>query len=193
MKLYKHESYEEYVEAQKIKNHRKLDRTFASPGVLNQIIEDIRKNIPNTKFGICHGVRNGWEVEYFRKELGIEVIGTEISDTATRFDNVIEWDFHNVKDEWIGSVDFIYSNSFDHSFDPELALQKWMSCLNTNGRLYIEWTTSHNVPVKNDAADCFSASIEEYKELISDKYEYVGSMSGRKDGWTLIVMNKKIN
>ncbi|MBK6621188.1 MAG: hypothetical protein IPG32_10020 [Saprospirales bacterium] len=51
--------------------------------------------------------------------MNCEVIGTEISDSASKFSHTIEWDFHEVKPEWIGRADFIYSNSFDHSYDPE--------------------------------------------------------------------------
>ena len=29
--------------------------------------------------------------------------------------------FPEVKPEWIGKADFIYSNSFDHSYDPACA------------------------------------------------------------------------
>ena len=49
----------------------------------------------------------------------VKVIGTEIaSDAENRFPNTIEWDFHNVKDEWLNNVDFIYSNSFDQQIVP---------------------------------------------------------------------------
>ena len=34
---------------------------------------------------------------------------------------------------------FIYSNSLDHSYDPEKALDSWMSCLNEKGLCFIEW------------------------------------------------------
>lgn len=70
--------------------------------------------------------------------MNCDVIGTEISDTATQFENTIQWDFYDVKDEWIGKVDFIYSNSLDHSYDPEKALDAWMNCLTDNGVCIIE-------------------------------------------------------
>jgi hypothetical protein len=66
-----------------------------------------------------------------------------------------------VKQEWIGNVDFVYSNSWDHSFDPERLFKNWMERLKRSGRLFISWTPTHAAPV--DSADCFSASLEELK------------------------------
>ena len=71
----------------------------------------------------CHGTRQGFEQKWFSKNLECKVIGTEISDNANDYKNTIEWDFHNVKKEWIGSVDFIYSNALDHSYDPNKCLK----------------------------------------------------------------------
>ena len=39
----------------------------------------------------------------------------------------IEWDFNNVKDEWVNNTDFIFSNSFDHTDKQEECLDAWMS------------------------------------------------------------------
>ena len=168
MKLYKHLNYEEYVRAQKRKNIKKLKRVFATNDVIVGTSNYIKKNISNAKFGICHGVRNGWEVKKFRQNLKIEIIGTEISPTATQFENVIQWDFHEAKPEWVNNVDFIYSNSFDHSYDPYLCLDRWMSCIVSFGACFVEWhKTEHNVI---SPADCFSASIDECKQIFEQKY-----------------------
>lgn len=120
--LYKYRDYEEYKQAQIDGNLRKLDCIWASMDNIVMLSNYLKTNIPDLKFGICHGTRRGEEQKLFRELLGVEVIGTEISHTATQFPNTIEWDFHNVKDEWINNVDFIYSNSFDHSYDPEKCL-----------------------------------------------------------------------
>jgi len=93
----------------------------------------IRNLIVSPIFGICHGTRRGKEQEWYAKYLDCNVIGTEISDTAEQFPNTIQWDFHMVKPEWRNSVDFIYSNSFDHSYNPEEGLTSWMSCLKREG------------------------------------------------------------
>lgn len=170
MKLYKHKDYNAYVEAQIDKNVRKINLVWVKPAEIAKLVKHIKKNIHNVKFGICHGVRNAWEVKEFRKRLDVEVIGTEISHTAEQFNHTIQWDFHNVKDEWVDNVDFIYSNSFDHSYDPEMCLDRWMSCINKNGICYIHWNHTNSRPGAIDAADCFNASKDDYRNLINKKF-----------------------
>ena len=99
----------------------------------------------NPSFGICHGTRRGLEQKWFSECLKCDVIGTEISDTANDFPNTIQWDFHDVKEEWIGSVDFIYSNSLDHSYDPGACLRNWMSCLKPGGVCVLEHSEFHGI------------------------------------------------
>jgi hypothetical protein len=170
MKVYRHKNYKEYKDAQIEKNIRKLDNVWIREEEIESISKKIKKLIPDVKFGICHGVRNGWEVHQLRDRLGIDIIGTDISPTATQFEHVIEWDFHNVKSEWIDNVDFIYSNSFDHSYDPKKCLDVWMDCIKKpNGICFLHWVSS-NVK-KLDAADCFSATLDEYRKLINEKYK----------------------
>ena len=70
----------------------------------------------------------------------------------------------------INSIDFIFSNSFDHSYDPERALDSWMSCLSEKGLCFIEWT---KFDVDNREGDPFGATYEEYKEMFNSKYEVV--------------------
>ena len=129
----------------------------------------LKKELLNAKFGICHGSRRGQEQIWFREMLGIEVIGTESSDTAIQFPHTIEWDFHNIKDEWVGNVDFIYSNSFDHSYKPEYCLDQWMKCISPNGFCIIEWTNQSD-PEHCNQLDCFGATIDEKKAMITHKY-----------------------
>ena len=172
MQLYKHKNYDEYKKAQEVKNKRKLSNIWAEEPEISGVCRYVRNHVPNLKLALCHGVRNGWEVQAFREGLGIEVIGTEISSTATKFPNVIQWDFHEVKDEWIGSVDFIYSNSLDHSYKPQECVQQWLKCLSPDGLCIIQWTHAQsefplNKPDKADPGDCFRASGGEYKAMFS--------------------------
>jgi hypothetical protein len=115
------------------------------------------------EFGICHGTRRGKEQEWFRKHLGCEVIGTEISDTAEQFPHTIQWDFHETKPEWVDAVDFIYSNSFDHSYDPEKCLNAWMSCVRRGGICILEHTSGHE---RVTPLDPFGAHISRLPYLI---------------------------
>ena len=66
------------------------------------------------KFALCHGTRSGREQSWFRKYLpsGVEVWGTEISEAAAKVaPYTIAWDYHKVKPEWRGRVDFVVSLS----------------------------------------------------------------------------------
>lgn len=170
MKLYKHESYDEYVHAQVKKNERKINHVWVKSSEIVLITKKIKKHIPDVRFGICHGVRNSWEVKRFADLLNVDVLGTDIAPSANQFENTIQWDFHKIQKAWKNSVDFIYSNSFDHSFDPEMCLDKWMKCIRkSKGICFIHWMAT-NANHKLDAADCFSGTVRDYRTLFNKKY-----------------------
>jgi len=171
MKLRKFETYADYVRVQTEVNKQKLGRTWATSRDMEAVASYILSHIPDVGFGICHGVRGGWEVEALASRLpGVRVVGTEISETAAQAESVIQWDFHEVKDEWLGAVDFIYTNSWDHSYDPEHALDQWMRCIKPSGRCFIEWSRGSSERDMPTEADCFGASAEEYGEIINKRY-----------------------
>jgi len=165
MNIYKYDSKEQYRSIQEAGNIKKLDCVFVNKKVVDCLSEYIKENIVKPSFGICHGTRRGVEQKLFAEKTGAKVIGTEISSTATQFPDTIQWDFHNIKDEWINNVDFIYSNSIDHSYDPIMALSQWLSCLKDNGLCFIEYTYFNK---KFTKLDCFSSSREEMVNLISE-------------------------
>lgn len=183
-KLYKYPNYQEYINNQIQANRQKLECIFVEEESIQLLSEYLKNNIllelkeekhPRQEldyFGICHGTRRGKEQEWFQKYLGIKVIGTEISPTATQFKDTIQHDFHEVKDEWIQKVDFIYSNSFDHSPEPEYCLDQWMKCIRPNGVIILEWTVQHG-PEYSDKIDPYGASIDEYIKLINKKYKVI--------------------
>lgn len=129
--------YQKYVDKQTELNKRKLHLNGPSPKLIEQLSWFVNMEWyaigHKPTMGLCHGTRNGSEQKNFSKHLNIPVIGTDISDTATQFDNTIQWDFHDIKDEWINNVDFIYSNSLDHSYDPIHCLRQWFKCLKVGG------------------------------------------------------------
>lgn len=169
MKQYKHKNYDEYVQAQIEKNEKKLKLVWVKEREIISIVDRIKRYIPNPEFGLCHGVRNAWEVRKFKKLLKIKVLGTDIAPSVNSYENTIQWDFHEVKDEWINNVDFIYSNSFDHSYDPRMCLDKWMSCIKKKtGICFIHWMATN--ATEYDAADCFAASLKEYRKLFRRDY-----------------------
>ncbi len=192
MKFYKHKSYNEYVSAQIKKNLEKIDNIWVTEKEIRKIAELINENVKDKKFGICHGVRNGWEVKRLRQLLKIEVIGTDISPTASRFENCIQWDFHNIKNEWLNNVDFIYSNSFDHSYDPYFCLDNWMKCIKKHqGICLLHWMKTNEKRI--DPADCFAGSYIEYKKLIEKKYDILNEVNNNDTRIIFVIKHRKKN
>ena len=144
--LHEYKSYKEYKNVQIYHNKRKINKVFADKKTLGRVAEILLKEFSNKEQikGICHGSRNGFEQNYLRSYSNfIEAIGTDISDTAKDFDNSVQWDFHDVNEEWIGLNNFVYSNSLDQSWQPKQALKTWLDQLKENGLLILEHTSSH--------------------------------------------------
>jgi len=158
--------YDRYKAAQVEANKRKIDNVWVLEPNIAYLCDYIKSHLGQPKFGLCHGTRRGDEQAWFRKYLGCEVIGTEISDTATQFPNTIQWDFHDVKPEWVNAVDFIYSNAFDHSYDPEACLNAWMSCIRLGGLCILEHTSRHG-PRRVTETDPFGAELVVMPYLIA--------------------------
>ena len=148
--------YEKYKQVQTAGNREKLGQIWALEENIAFLADYLTKRLGRVRFGLCHGTRQGKEQEWFKKYLGCDVLGTEISDTAEQFPHTIRWDFHEVKPEWIGAADFVYSNSFDHAYDPERCLDAWMSCVREGGVCVIEHS---NVDEFATELDPFGADI----------------------------------
>lgn len=127
--------YEEYRATQVFHNHRKLDKVWADEGTLGVIADDIAAHLGPVSSGCCHGARNGFEVEWLARRLNAKVIGTDISETVSRFPNLVVWDFHQENPEWRDAFDFIYTNSLDQAFEPDRALATWAAQLRSGGRI----------------------------------------------------------
>jgi len=141
-RLMQYSSYEQYVSVQTEGNKRKIDQVWADEATIDVICDYVRKAIPNAKRGLCHGSRNGTEVKWFSDRLGIDVMGTDISDTASRF-GLTQWDFHDENPDWKKAFDFVYTNSHDHAHDPQKAFTTWVGQLADGGKLFIEHTLGH--------------------------------------------------
>ena len=160
-------NYGKYVKIQTEGNKSKIELVWAVEENIAFLANYIKQIVPFPKFGICHGTRQGKEQEWFKKYIeDCNVIGTEISDTAHNFPNTIQWDFHEVKTEWINSVDFIYSNSLDHSYDPKNCMNAWMSCIKQGGICIIEHSSLHGTSAVTEL-DPFGAEIAYMPYLIT--------------------------
>lgn len=156
--------YSEYKKTQTAGNEKKIDRVWVLEDNIRHLSDYILKKIERVEFGVCHGTRRGNEQRWFRRYLDCEVIGTEISSTATNFRHTIEWDFHEVRADWLNSLDFVYSNSFDHAYDPKSCLDSWMSCLKSGGLCVIEHTSNDEIATELDP---FGAELSVMPQLIS--------------------------
>lgn len=166
MKIYEYKSYEEYVEEQIKANKNKILNVWVHPETIGIIaINFPRKNVSKV---ICHGTRNGIEMEYFLQEYPLisEIVGTEISPTAYKFENTVEHDFHEEKEEWVGQFDIVYSNSLDHSYDPVKALTTWTRQLNSGGVLCVELMVGKSNVVT--PSDPLSIEEDEYLSIIEE-------------------------
>ncbi|TAK54401.1 MAG: class I SAM-dependent methyltransferase [Gammaproteobacteria bacterium] len=136
--------YEEYRATQVFHNQRKLDAVWADEGTLQALATHLLQHHPEPRAGICHGARNGYEVELLGRLTGAKMIGTDIAETATRFPNMVVWDFHQDNPEWHGRFDFVYTNSLDQAMQPQRALAAWARQLAPGGHIYIEHTMQHS-------------------------------------------------
>ena len=173
MKLLRFENYEEYKRTQIAANEYKFGDVFAELPVLRRIAAHFRRSGATSHLGLCHGVRNGYEVRRLRQLLPrIDIIGTDISDTAAGIPNCVVWDMHEVKPEWRGAVDFMYSNSWDHTYDPDLLFARWSECLSPSGRLYLSYTDLHSERgvVEASKSDPFGCSLDELTQIVQRSF-----------------------
>lgn len=159
LKQYRYKSYSQYIATQKKGYKKKRKRIWAREAN----IEFLSELLSGAKKGICHGVRTGAEVEWFRKYLGadVEVIGTDIGGAKEGL--VVHWDFNKPNPEWIGRFDFVYSNSFDHAYDALGTMRVWANQLRRGGTLVIEHSKKHEEATKLDP---FGATPNEVCELM---------------------------
>jgi hypothetical protein len=163
MKIYRYDTYDEYVEAQIEANVRKLKNVWVDKKTIQQIAE--RHSLANKI--LCHGTRNATEQKYFQDFYpAAEIIGTEISHTAAQFPMTVQWDFHNVNTDWINKFDIVYSNAIDHSYDPIKLLTTWKDQLTTIGKLYLEHGYSE-IDNHSRSSDPLEIYDEEIRYLIS--------------------------
>lgn len=145
-----------YRQLQTEANKLKIDSQWVPEDHIRILAEYLVSKGARVKTGLCHGTRRGNEQAWFRQHLGgdARIIGTEISDAASQFPDTIQWDFHEVNPAWIGATDLVYSNSWDHSYDPEMAFGRWISCLSAGGHMMLDHTWGHE-PGRANAMDPF--------------------------------------
>lgn len=165
--LHEFSSYEDYRSTQVAANESKLHQVWADSDTLDRVVKRINTEFSSNEltFGLCHGTRNGFEQNYISEKLKIEIIGTDISPSATQFPNSVVWDFHEENEEWVGKCDFIYSNSIDQSWKPKLALSTWIKQLRIGGLLFLEHSKDQSVESASER-DPFGVNLNYFPYLL---------------------------
>ena len=136
LKQREYPSYEEYVRHQQSKFGH-LDLTEYDRAYRVLLRERLRTSAllkPGASV-LCLGARQGTEVKAFH-DLGCFAVGIDLNPgKENKF--VLPGDFHDVQfpDR---SVDVVFTNSFDHTLDPEKLLQQITLLLKPGGMLVIE-------------------------------------------------------
>ena len=136
---------QKYYEIQKDANHEKIDRQFETEENILILCDFLNKEMPEKKLGICHGTRTGKEQLWFNENLSTNsyVFGTDIADDADKYENTIIFDMHKDNKEWLNKFDFVYSNSWDHSYNLKEMLSVWKKHLKKDGYLILNHTPGH--------------------------------------------------
>ena len=169
MKKYQYKDYDHYVKCQRLGFERKKNRCWAIKENIKTIAEYINMAC-STEYGLCHGTRGGYEQKWFAKYLknNISVIGTEIGNSDV--ENTIRRDFNLVHEDLIQQFDFVYSNSFDHAFDPDKTINVWADQVKKGGLLILEWDErqEHRGCISKgvNKTDPVSLTFEEIKNLL---------------------------
>ena len=127
-----------YRREQEKGNRAKIDQVWTSEINLQFIARWLQQRGVAPRFILCHGTRNGFEQKVFSAFFHCDVLGTEISATATQFPMTVQADFHETAPEWERKADIVYSNSLDHAYDPVKALRAWAAAVRDGGVIVIE-------------------------------------------------------
>jgi hypothetical protein len=157
--------YQSYSHIQRKGNLNKWNVVWAEQDNIQYLASRVSNRLGSVEFGICHGTRTGLEQVWFEEALECRVLGTDISSDAVRYGRTIEWDFHHAKNEWSAATCFIYSNSWDHSYDPQKCFQTWVDCLRINGLMLLDHSSTHT-PESVNRLDPFGAYLGELVVLM---------------------------
>lgn len=194
--LHRYDSYEQYKQIQIFHNKRKLANVWADERTLDmliaRVVQEFGRDTPF--FALCHGTRNGFEQNYIASKLDVDITGTDISDTASQFPRSLQWDFHDRKAEWVGRCHFVYTNSLDQSWQPQVAVDAWLDQLVPGGLLFIEHTESHG-PREAGEMDPFGAKPQYMPYLLCEWFGHrisIEIVKGTKSNlgravWLLVV------
>ena len=143
--------YEKYLKLQRETTHGKHRRQWLDANSVAWIADVIRSKVRQPDRGICHGVRNGFEQLWFMERLpNCRVIGTDVAHWSDNTPYQIMWDMHDMRPDWSEAFDFVYTNSWDHAYDLNKALNSWVRSVAPGGMLVLTHSLDHTTPSPTD-------------------------------------------
>jgi hypothetical protein len=175
MRVHQYDNYTAYLAAQRAATTRKRRNQWCTEEDMAYLAKMlVRRGLPTASV-LCHGTRSGLEQKWMLKHLrenGAEpfmVIGSElVPDVALRGrvdPATFSHDFNFCKPDWVGRFSVVYSNSFDHAFNPVDTLRMWAAQLHPGGTIVLEHTRFHT---RTGPTDPTGGTLAEYRELIAE-------------------------
>ena len=160
---------QQYLKIQQNANHEKIDQQFETEENILLLCKILNDKIPEKKLGICHGTRTGKEQYWFNEHLSGNsyVFGTDISENADSYKDTIIFDMHNDNKEWLKKFNFIYSNSWDHSYNLKEMLLVWKKHLKKDGYIILNHTPGHT-PAGTSEMDPTGCSSGYLKKILDE-------------------------
>jgi hypothetical protein len=170
MKIYKYKNYTEYIHAQKSAYKKKYNNVWAREENIRAIAEYIVPRKPLS--GLCHGVRQGHELQWFKKYLPTcSMVGTDIGGENKKL-HILQRDFNLHYPDFDGCFDFVYSNSFDHSYPPDKTFNIWVNQITYMGLIILEYDRrqEHTGEISRSVnkTDPVSIRIDELVKLVPE-------------------------
>lgn len=181
--IYKNENaYEKYLAIQKDAFERKIENQWETEENILLLSKHLNERFNSKMEGVCHGTRTGKEQAWFNKHLLNDsyVFGTDIGSNLEKYPNTIYFDMNNDNLDWKNKFDFIYSNSWDHSFNPHNMFKNWLSHLKNNGILILNHTAGHDPQNFQAVSETDPVAISAFE--LENLFKNLGARTYRIDG-----------
>lgn len=177
----KYLKYEDYV-AHQISKLKYLNLTEYNLKFKNVLLDRYKedKSDISGKNVLCLGARSGAECQAFI-ELGGFSVGIDLNPGVSN-PYVVTGDFHNLQFS-DASVDFVYTNALDHTFDLEKVINEVSRVIKPKGIFYAEIVKGTNDDDGRAPGEFESAWWDSANSLIN-KIESLGFISDRRSNFS---------
>lgn len=175
-------SYDDYLSAQLVRSKSKWGRKPHFNWLFKQDLHDrwaiVKRSMGNPEMICCMGIRDGTEVREFEGYYPkAKVYGVDINENIKSIKGdkslFFQYDFNKLPEDWESMFDLVYSNSIDHSYNPQETLREWARVLKPGGYLFIEFIIGGETRIEHNFTE------EIVKQLVSD-FEVVKNFNETK-------------